>query len=56
MAEWPIPGEVPLKNAHLRFGTLRYTRRTHDTTIDVRVHMDRLILEQRSTSVSTWTA
>ena len=47
MAEWPFPAEVPLKNAHLRFGTLRYTRRTHDTTIDVRVHMDRLILEQR---------
>src|SRR2546427_11052212 len=47
MAEWPIPAEVPLKNAHLRFGTLRYTRRTHDTTIDVRVHLDRLILEQR---------
>src|SRR5207302_942096 len=37
----------PLKNAHLRFCTLRYTRRTHDTTIDVRVHMDRLILERR---------
>ena len=36
-----------MKNAHLRFGTLRYTRRTHDTTIDVRVHLDRLILEQR---------
>ena len=36
-----------MKNAHFRFGTLRYTRRTHDTTIDVRVHMDRLILEPR---------
>ena len=36
-----------MKNAHLRFGTLRYTRRTHDTTIDVRVRMDRLILESR---------
>src|SRR5438034_5746417 len=47
MAKRPIPGEAPLRNAHLRFGTLRYTRRTHDTTIDVRVHMDRLILEQR---------
>jgi hypothetical protein len=34
-----------MKNAHLRFGTLRYTRRTHDTTIDVLVRMDRLILE-----------
>ena len=34
-----------MKNAHLRFGTLRYTRQTHDTTIDVRVRMDRLILE-----------
>jgi hypothetical protein len=34
-----------VKNAHLRFGTLRYTRHTHDTTIDVRVRMDRLILE-----------
>src|SRR2546421_626580 len=31
----------------LRFWPLRYTRRTHDTTIDVRVHLDRLILEQR---------
>lgn len=36
-----------MKNAHLRFGTLRYTRRTHDTTIDVGVRMDRLILEPR---------
>lgn len=36
-----------MKNAHLLFGTLRYTRRTHDTTIDVRVRMDRLILEPR---------
>lgn len=36
-----------MKNAHLRFGTLRYTRHTHDTTIDVRVRMDRLILEPR---------
>ena len=36
-----------MKNAHLRFGTLRYTRRTHDTAIDVSVHMDRLILEPR---------
>ncbi len=36
-----------MKNAHLRFGTLRYTRRTHDTTLDVRVRMDRLILEPR---------
>ena len=35
-----------MNNAHLRFGTLRYTRRTHDTTIDVRVRMDRLILEE----------
>src|SRR5947208_13888065 len=47
MAKPRIRGEVPLKNAYLRFGTLRYTRRTHDTTIDVCVHMDRLILEQR---------
>src|SRR5437667_10927949 len=31
----------------LRFWPLRYTRRTHDTTIDVSVHMDRLILEER---------
>lgn len=36
-----------MKNAHLRFGTLRYTRHTQDTTIDVRVRMDRLILEPR---------
>jgi hypothetical protein len=36
-----------MKNAHLRFGTLRYTRRAHDTTIDVRVRMDRVILEPR---------
>jgi hypothetical protein len=36
-----------VKNAHLRFGTLRYTRRTHDMTIDVRVRMDRLILDPR---------
>jgi hypothetical protein len=38
---------VIVRNAHLRFGVLRYTRGAHDTTIDVRVHMDRLILEQR---------
>jgi hypothetical protein len=36
-----------MKNAHLRFGISRYTRHTHDTTIDVRVQMDRLILEPR---------
>ena len=36
-----------MRNAYLRFGTLRYTRRTHDITIDVRVHLDHLILEQR---------
>jgi hypothetical protein len=36
-----------VKNAHLRFGTLCYTRRAHDTTIDVRVRMDRVILEPR---------
>lgn len=39
-----------MRNAHLRFGTLRYTRRTHDTTIDVRVRVDRLILEPRQDS------
>jgi hypothetical protein len=36
-----------VKNAHLRFGTLHYTRCSHDAATDVRVRMDRLILESR---------
>lgn len=34
-----------MRNAHLRFGTLQFHRVTRDTTVDVRVRMDRLILE-----------
>ena len=34
-----------MDNAHLRFGTLRFYKVTHDTTLDVRLWMDRLILE-----------
>jgi hypothetical protein len=34
-----------MRNAHLRFGTLQFRKVTRDTTLDVRVGMDRLILE-----------
>lgn len=34
-----------MHNAHERFGTLEFTKRLKDTTTQVRVYMDRLILE-----------
>ena len=34
-----------MQNAHLRMGTLQFTKITRDTTIDVRVHVDRAIAE-----------
>ena len=34
-----------MKNAHLRFGTLRFRKVTRETTLDVRVWLDRLIVE-----------
>ena len=34
-----------MKNAHLRMGTLQFHKVTRDTTIDVRLGMDRLIAE-----------
>ena len=35
-----------MKNAHLRMGTLQFTKVLRDTTIDVSVRMERLIAEQ----------
>ena len=37
-----------MKNAHLRMGTLQFTKVLRDTTIDVSVRMDRLIAEHES--------
>ena len=34
-----------MQNAHERFGTLEFTKRTKDTTTRVRVHVDRAVLE-----------
>src|SRR6266849_10239590 len=34
-----------MQNAHERFGTLDFTKRTKDTTTRVRVHVDRAVLE-----------
>jgi hypothetical protein len=34
-----------MQNAHERFGSLEFTKRTKDTTTRVRVHIDRAILE-----------
>ena len=42
-----------MKNAHLRMGTLQFTKVLRDTTIDVSVRMDRLIAEHESGSNST---
>jgi len=33
-----------MQNAHERFGTLEFTKRTKDTTTRVRVHVDRVVL------------
>jgi hypothetical protein len=37
-----------MKNAHLRVGTLQFTKVLRDTTIDVSVRMDRLIAEHEA--------
>ncbi len=34
-----------MQNAHERFGTLEFTKRTKDTTTRVRVYLDRVVLE-----------
>src|SRR5258708_5066658 len=34
-----------MQNAHERFGTLEFTKRTKDTTTRVRVYVDRAVLE-----------
>jgi hypothetical protein len=34
-----------MQNAHERFGTLEFTKRTKETTTRVRVHVDRAVLE-----------
>jgi hypothetical protein len=34
-----------MRNAHERFGSLEFTKRTKDTTTRVRVHIDRAVLE-----------
>src|SRR6266849_4680544 len=34
-----------MQNAHERFGTLEFIKRTKDTTTRVRVHVDRAVLE-----------
>jgi hypothetical protein len=41
-----------MKNAHLRMGTLQFTKILRDTTIDVSVRMDRLIAEHEPDSRS----
>ena len=39
-----------MKNAHLRMGTLQFHKVTRDTTIDVRLWMDRLIAEHEDSA------
>ena len=41
-----------MRNAHLRMGTLQFTKTTRDTTIDVRLRMDRMIAEHEEASRS----
>ena len=41
-----------MKNAHLRMGTLQFTKILRDTTIDISVRMDRLVAEHESDSGS----
>ena len=41
-----------MQNAHLRMGTLQFTKITRDTTIDVRVHVDRAIAEREADTKS----
>ena len=37
-----------MKNAHLRMGSLQFTKVLRDTTIDITLHMDRMIAEHDS--------
>jgi hypothetical protein len=37
--------EAEMQNAHKRFGTVEFIKRTKDTTTRVRVHIDRVVLE-----------
>ena len=39
-----------MKNAHLRIGTLRFRQVTRETILDVRVWLDRLIVERSGES------
>jgi hypothetical protein len=39
--------EAAMQNAHERFGTLEFTKRTKDTTTRARVYVDRVVLESR---------
>jgi hypothetical protein len=49
-----MPGkERPVKNAHERFGTLEFMKRTKDTTTRIRVWMDRLITEEPKKDAGT---
>lgn len=41
-----------MKNAHLRFGNLQFTKVLRDTTIDITVRMDRMIAEHDGTNRS----
>ena len=41
-----------MKNAHLRFGNLQFTKVLRDTTIDITVRMDRMVAEHDSESRS----
>jgi hypothetical protein len=34
-----------MQNAHERFGSLEFTKRTKDTTTRTRIHIDRAVLE-----------
>jgi hypothetical protein len=43
-------GVETMKNAHLRMGTLQFHKVTRDTTIDVRLWMDRLIAEHEDSA------
>src|SRR5487761_301737 len=37
--------ETRMQNAHERFGSLEFMKRTKDTTTRVRIHVDRAVLE-----------
>jgi len=37
-----------MKNAHLRLGSLQFTKTLRDTTIDITLYMDRMIAEHEA--------